>query len=152
MITRLLIKVNLLFFFLIVSFSYTTFCNAQESQEPWKENQLMNPAELSSTLSDPENKKPVIYNIGPAGQIKNAIFIGDGNEKDNIEKLKVELNKLSHDAHIVIYCGCCPFDACPNIRPVFQLLNEMGFTNSNLLNLPQNLKVDWIDKGYPVEE
>jgi len=50
----------------------------------------------------------------------------------------------------VIYCGCCPFEHCPNVRPAFQLLNEMKFTNQKLLNLSTNLKTDWIDKGYPV--
>jgi len=27
----------------------------------------------------------------------------------------------------------------------------MKFTNYYLLNLPHNLKQDWIDKGYPVK-
>jgi hypothetical protein len=28
----------------------------------------------------------------------------------------------------------------------------MGFTHPRLLNLSHNLKADWIDKGYPMEE
>ena len=54
--------------------------------------------------------------------------------------------------NIVIYCGCCPFEHCPNIRPAFNLLNEMGFTNQKLLSLQKNIKADCIDKGYPVSD
>jgi hypothetical protein len=31
-------------------------------------------------------------------------------------------------------------------------LNDMGFKNHKLLNIPQNIKVDWIDKGYAVKK
>jgi len=64
--------------------------------------------------------------------------------------LKQELDKLPRDANVVVYCGCCPFAVCPNIRPAFALLNEMKFKNQKLLNLPKNIKVDWIDHDYPV--
>jgi hypothetical protein len=52
---------------------------------------------------------------------------------------------------VVIYCGCCPFRNCPNIRPAFNLLKEKGYTKPRLLNLKQNLKVDWTDYGYPMD-
>lgn len=120
--------------------------------EPWTEKQLLNPSDLVKILNAPENKKPFIFSIGPSGLIKNSIDIGEGKEKKNIEKLKKELNKLSKDVDIVLYCGCCPFKDCPNIRPAFKLLNKMKFTNHQLLNLSHNLKTDWIDKGYPVNE
>jgi hypothetical protein len=53
---------------------------------------------------------------------------------------------------VVIYCGCCPFAKCPNVRPAFSTLLGMGFKNPRLLNLSHNLKADWIDKGYPLED
>jgi hypothetical protein len=62
------------------------------------------------------------------------------------------LSTLPKDANIVIYCGCCPFVKCPNIRPAFTLLNKMGFKKHKLLNLSHNVKTDWIDKGYPVRD
>jgi hypothetical protein len=34
---------------------------------------------------------------------------------------------------VVIYCGCCPLDKCPNVRPAFTLLKTMGFTNLHVL-------------------
>ncbi|OGU14711.1 MAG: hypothetical protein A2X61_13700 [Ignavibacteria bacterium GWB2_35_12] len=123
---------------------------AKASQEPWTEHQLLAPADLAKALNDPKSPQPIIYSIGPQAIIKNSIDIGPAQEKGNLKKLKQQLNKLPKDANIVIYCGCCPFDKCPNIRPAFGLLNEMGFKKHKLLNLPHNLKVDWIDKGYPI--
>lgn len=34
-------------------------------------------------------------------------------------------------------------------RPAIQALKDMNFTNYKLLNLPHNIKIDWIDMGYP---
>ncbi len=94
-------------------------------------------------------KKPVVICVGPGALIKGSIDMGPSKEKENLEKLKQYLGGLPKDANIVIYCGCCPFEHCPNIRPAFSLLNEMKFTNGHLLNIEHNIKTDWIAKGYP---
>jgi hypothetical protein len=88
--------------------------------------------------------------VGPAGLIKDAVDMGVAHEKENLDKLKEFLSKEKRDRQIVIYCGCCPFERCPNIRPAFKLLNDMKFTNQKLLNLSHNLKADWINYGYPM--
>lgn len=119
--------------------------------DPWTEKQLMQPAALAHILNEPNSKKPVILSIGFGGGIKGSKELGAADDKEGIENLKKELSGLSKDADIVIYCGCCPFEDCPNVRPAFELLNQMKFTNHKLLNLSQNLKVDWIDNGYPME-
>lgn len=134
------------FFFAVLAFASHT---QQQSEEPWKENQLMAPAELAQLINDPSAEKPVIFSIGPGAYIKGSIDIGPAREKTNLEKLRQQLSKLPKNRQIVIYCGCCPFVHCPNIRPAFALLNEMHFTKHRLLNLASNLKVDWLDKGYP---
>lgn len=77
--------------------------------------------------------------------------MGQVHEKENLEKLKMQLSNLPTGTEIVIYCGCCPFEHCPNIRPAFILLNEMKFTNAHLLNLEHNIKTDWVAKGYPTQ-
>lgn len=120
------------------------------ADEPWKENQLMPPAELTAIISNTDVKKTVVISIGPSAIVKGSVDIGPAKEKENLKKLKAALSKLPKDTSVVIYCGCCPFQHCPNIRPAFQLVNKMKFTNHKLLNLPKNIKVDWIDKGYPV--
>jgi thiosulfate/3-mercaptopyruvate sulfurtransferase len=136
-----------LFFIAVFASSYSRF-----GQEPWTEKQLIAPAELARILNDPNELKPVIFSIGPSGTIKSAIELGPASDQKNLDKLKIWLTKLPKDGNIVIYCGCCPFEHCPNIRPAFKLLNERKFTNAKLLSLEHNLKADWIDKGYPMEE
>ena len=125
---------------------------AQKEKEPWSENQLIRPADLAKIINDKNIKKPIIFSIGYDNIIKGSFEIGATTKQSNLDKLQAELSKLSADADIVIYCGCCPFKNCPNIRPAFKLLNNLKFTNHKLLNLSQNLKVDWIDKGYPMNE
>ena len=117
--------------------------------EPWTTKQLMAPADLAEVINNPEAKKPVIICVGPGALIKGSVDTGPAKEKENLQKLKKELTGLSKEADIVIYCGCCPFDHCPNIRPAFSLLNEMKFTKTHLLNIEHNLRTDWVNKGYP---
>ena len=120
--------------------------------EPWTDAQLMAPEALNKILRDPSQKPPLVICVGPGAEIRGSFDAGPAHEKDGLEKLKRELTGLPKDADIVIYCGCCPFDHCPNIRPAFRLLNEMRFTHQRLLNIPHNIKTDWIDKGYAVNK
>jgi len=41
---------------------------------------------------------------------------------------------------------------CPNVRPAYRTLKEMGFTNVRVLNIPTNMNADWYSKNYPTEE
>lgn len=121
-----------------------------QQTEPWSPDQLMEPADLAATINDPQSPQPLIISVGPGAVIKGSRDNGPASEKANLKKLENELRTVPKDANIVIYCGCCPFVKCPNIRPAFTLLNKMGFTNHKLLNLSHNVKTDWIDRGYPV--
>jgi hypothetical protein len=149
----MMIKTRYAFFiasFLFVSlFIFCSFRNLQK-EEPWSQNQLLPAADLARIINDPKSNQPYIFSVGPGAIIKNSIDIGPAENKQNLNKLKQQLSNLPKDANIVIYCGCCPFVHCPNIRPAFTLLNEMKFANQKLLNIEHNIKVDWISKGYPV--
>jgi len=125
---------------------------AQDNSEPWKPEQLIAPLELAAIINNPVAPQPLIISVGPAGLIKGAVDIGPVHEKENLNKLKKLLSEEKKDREIVIYCGCCPFQNCPNIRPAFKLLDEMKFANQKLLNLPHNLKADWINYGYPMND
>jgi hypothetical protein len=140
-------------FFLLtaIPFFTITILFAQENAEPWKPQQLISPDTLANEINHPGAKPPMILNIGPAGSIKGSVEIGPTSKQENLDKLKQTIESLPKDTRIVIYCGCCPFKNCPNIRPAFSLLNSMGFTNAQLLSIPKNLKVDWIEHGYPME-
>jgi hypothetical protein len=120
--------------------------------EPWREDQLILPEHLAATINDSTAVKPLIISIGPVDLIKGAVKVGPAKEKDNLKELRKLLSTTDKNRSIVIYCGCCPFKDCPNIRPAFSLLNTMNFTNHKLLNLPHNLKVDWINHGYPMNK
>ena len=120
--------------------------------EPWRTDQLMEPKDLAAVLTNKSFTEPLIINVGPSGVIKDAISFGPTHEKENFDKLKEFLSNQKRDRQIVIYCGCCPFEHCPNIRPAFTLLNDLKFINQKLLNLPHNLKADWINSGYPMAQ
>jgi len=120
--------------------------------EPWTPAQLMEPADLAARMGHPAGASPLVICVGPSGLIKGSVETGPAKDKQNLEKLKDLLAKEDRNREIVIYCGCCPFVHCPNIRPAFTLLNEMHFTHTRLLNLTHNIKVDWMDHGYPMKE
>lgn len=130
-------------------FLFFLFCFSK-AQNPinWTKDQLLEPAELAAVLATSKNI-PAIFSVGPGATIPHSIHIGMTNDKANVATLKKGVSGLSKKADIVIYCGCCPFENCPNVRPAITALKEAGFTNYKLLNIPANLKKDWIDKGYP---
>jgi hypothetical protein len=125
-------------------------CAAQK-HDPWKKSQLMEPAVLAAALKLPPRSQPLIIDVGPAGVIKNARETGPVHEQKGMQKFTELLKDVPRSREVVIYCGCCPFAKCPNVRPAFQALLDMGFSSPRLLDLSHNLKADWIDKGYPLE-
>jgi hypothetical protein len=135
---------------MLILLGTTAFINKQT--DPWKPDQLMETKELAAIINDSTAAKPLIINIGPVNSIKGAIKIGPVKDKEHLTKLKSLLSKEDKNKEVVIYCGCCPFAKCPNIRPAFELLNKMKFTRHKLLNLPHNLKADWINFEYPMEK
>lgn len=143
---------------LIILFS-TVQLNAQSAPkkpaslgkpENWIRADLIEPAALAALIKNPGAKKPLIFNIGVVDDIKGAKNLGATSEKENLEKFRKTLQGLPKSTFLVVYCGCCPFSKCPNIRPAVALLKDMNFTNARLLNLPTNIKTDWIAKGYPL--
>jgi thiosulfate/3-mercaptopyruvate sulfurtransferase len=136
---------------LSVLFFILLYNNTIAQQAPtWTEKELMEPSDLAHVINSNE-KLPVIISVGPGAVIPNSIEVGMAREKANLDALKEKLKHYSRKTKVVIYCGCCPFEKCPNVRPALAVLREMKFTNYYLLNLPHNLKQDWIDKGYPVK-
>lgn len=144
--------------FFLIAITFFTLQSEVLAQEPWTEQQLIEPSELAATIESGDQQLPYIVSVSPKGAhglrpgkgIKGAVDFGAADESENLKKLKASLEALPKDTEIVLYCGCCPFDVCPNIRPAFSLLNEMKFTNHKLLNLKKNLRVDWMNKGYPM--
>ena len=138
-------------------FGLNTAINAQLSSsglqaEPWTNKELLEPAVLAKTInSAPDEQQPLVLSVGPGAMIKGSIDIGAASDPDNLDKLKEVLSSQNRDQEIIIYCGCCPFAHCPNIRPAFKLIKDMHFTKAKLLNLEHNIRTDWLDKGYPTQ-
>lgn len=150
MIKTTISSLALLFFISISSFAQFP-AKPQLVKDPWTKSQLMAPATLASLIKNPKAAKPIVFNIGVVENIKGAKNMGGASEKENLARFKKALSTIPKTSTVVVYCGCCPFDRCPNIRPAFTALQAAGFKNGKLLNLPMNIKVDWINKGYPVE-
>lgn len=131
---------------------FTSTVQAQHFGEPWTVEQLMTPSSLANKINRNQMQHTIVINIGPDALIKDSHHIGPTSLSENVEKLKVFLADISKDKEVVLYCGCCPFDICPNIRPAFQLLMNLGFSRGKLLDIPKNIKTDWIAKGYPIRE
>lgn len=126
---------------------------ATNAQNPvnWSPSQLMMPAQLAEMITNNE-PLPIIISVGPGAVIKNSIDIGSVKDAANLSKLQTQLANLPKDTAIVVYCGCCPYEHCPNVRPAIDLLKNMQFTNYKLLDLPKNIKTDWLDKKYPTKD
>ena len=133
---------------ILVAFVFTCFTSSGQLPENWTSKQLIEPSALANELAERKNL-PVIISVGPAATIPNSIATGMVNNKEGLDNLKKQLKNLPKEKRIIVYCGCCPFDHCPNVRPAIDALKEMKFTNYYLLDLPHNIKKDWIDKGYP---
>ncbi len=125
--------------------------------EPWTGSQIEQPAELANDLSDPKSKKPLIICVGfqslfQGARIPGALFRGPTGKPEGLEKLKKWAQNAPRTQPIVIYCGCCPWNQCPNIRPAFKALDEMGFKQLRVLQIPTDFGTDWVQKGYPVKK
>jgi thiosulfate/3-mercaptopyruvate sulfurtransferase len=147
-------KFNWKYFFMLV----ILLCASSQAQTLSTKKQVYDPAQLMPTaelvrlLAKPDAKKPLIYNIGFVGNIKGAEKLAPASKEEGLKLLKERTSKLSRRTPIVVYCGCCPFEHCPNVKPAYTMLQEMGFRNAKILDLPTSIKADWIDKGYPMEK
>ena len=131
-----------------------TLCFAQDGADPWPKANLLEPAALARELQSA--KPPIVLGVAfpvlyRTKHILHAIDAGPGSKPEGIEALKKAVEGLSKDADLVIYCGCCPMEKCPNVRPPYRVLKEMGFTRVRVLRIPTNMQADWYSKDYPSE-
>ena len=129
--------------------------NHNETDDPWAKSDLITPEDLARSLSDGE--KRIILQMGiihlyKLSHIPGAKFIGPGSDGESLAKLKKELQDVPRTTEIVYYCGCCPWGDCPNIRPPYRALQEIGFKKVKVLYLPNSFAADWVTKGLPVEK
>src|ERR1051326_8703107 len=97
------------------------------------DNALIQPKDLAAQL-EAKGPKPVLLYVGFAVMYKSkhipaAIFAGPTSRPQGLDALKTAAANLPKNRDVVIYCGCCPYDQCPNVKPAITLLKQMGFTH-----------------------
>jgi len=127
------------------------------STDPWTSAQTVQAAEFAQELAEKSATPPTIVYVGfhtlfAGGHIPGAVFHGSASSDQGLAELKKWADTLPRTANLVIYCGCCPFEKCPNTRPAFAALNGMGFKKLRVLILPTSFVKDWVEKGYPIQK
>lgn len=88
-------------------------------------------------------------------KIKGALAIGSIDQKgwqgilNSVLKGDIENKRFSKE--VVVYCGCCSSDNCPNVEPVIQELKKLGFKNVTGLYMPSGYLPDWHAKKFAEE-
>ena len=116
---------------------------------------LINPDELVKIPQSPKGEKPLLIQVGShvlyqQAHIPGSEYIGPASSESGLQQLRKRVESLSRSKFIVIYCGCCPWSHCPNVKPADDALRAMGFTNVRVLYISDNFGANWVDKGYPV--
>jgi hypothetical protein len=124
---------------------------AQASSIPTS--RLINPEDFVKLLQTGK-EKPVILQVGPhtlfaQAHIPGSEYVGAASSEPGLKQLRDRVQSLPRNKFIVLYCGCCPWSHCPNVKPADDALGAMGFTNVKVLYISDNFGTNWVDKGYP---
>jgi len=116
---------------------------------------LVNADELVKILQSAKSEKPLMIQVGShvlytQAHIPGSEYIGPANSETGLQSLRNRVESLPRNKFIVLYCGCCPWNHCPNVKPADDALRAMGFTNVKVLYIAANFGADWVEKGYPV--
>ena len=129
----------------------------KKAADPWPRSETMQPAQLSKILTGRYVSLPTIVFVGfrslyAGGHVPDAAYHGTASSEPGLAELKAWAASLPRSTELVIYCGCCPMDKCPNLRPAYTALSGMGFKKLRVLILPTSFAADWADKGYPMQK
>ena len=118
--------------------------------------QVLHAEDLARLVGNKAGTQPAMYNVGFAvlynsKHIPGSVYAGPGRTDEGLAELKKAVAGLPKDREIVLYCGCCPWDHCPNMKPAFNLLHSMGFKQVKVVEIPTSFAKDWVEKGFPVE-
>jgi rhodanese-related sulfurtransferase len=116
---------------------------------------LINPADLVTLLKSSNGTKPLMIQVGShvlyqQAHIPGSEYVGAASTESGLQALSKRVQRVPKDSPIILYCGCCPWGHCPNVKPADDLLHAKGFSNVKVLYIPNNFGTDWVDKGYPV--
>ena len=114
----------------------------------------ISPDDLVKVLQSSSKDKPLMIQVGShvlysQAHIPGSEYIGPASSESGLQQLRNRLKSLPRAKFIVLYCGCCPWSHCPNVKPADDVLRLMGFTNVKVLYISDNFGANWVDKGYP---
>ncbi len=129
--------------------------NGAAINPPWTTGDVIHVDDLSKIVQT-KSTAPLLLQVGFAIQYKSkhspgAIYAGPGREEAGLAELRKAVADVPKDRQIVLYCGCCPWDHCPNMKPAFTLLHSLGYTKVRVVEIPNSFLKDWAEKGLPVE-
>jgi hypothetical protein len=115
---------------------------------------LIQPAELVKIVQGNTSEKPLMIQVGSRvlyeeAHIPGSEYIGAASSPEGREKLRQRLQSVSRKKVVVLYCGCCPWSHCPNVKPAWDLVHSLGFSRAKVLYISTNFGADWVEKGYP---
>jgi thiosulfate/3-mercaptopyruvate sulfurtransferase len=137
---------------IVIALMLLSLCAFAQASDPLTQAEIT-PQALVRILQSNQRSKLLILNVGPRvlyaqAHIEGSEYIGAGSDPRGIELLRQRVKSLPKNKQIILYCGCCPWDRCPNVRPAFIELMKLGFTNVKVLYIANNIGADWVDKGY----
>lgn len=116
---------------------------------------LIEPAALNALLLKGGSGVPLVLQVGfhsmfDQRHIAGSEYAGPASQQAGLDLLTHRVASLPKSSAIVLYCGCCPWQHCPNIAPAMAYLRSLGFTRVKALDIPNNFGADWVAKGYKV--
>ena len=114
---------------------------------------LIHARELAAALAGPTAQRPVVLHVGfhvlyKSGHIAGSRYIGPASKPEGLQALRDAVRKLPRTKPVVLYCGCCPWTDCPNVRPAYAAMASTGRA-VKILYVAKNLQTEWIDAGLP---
>ena len=145
-------NVGTAFLFALIFCVSVSFAVGQATSIP--ASRQITPEDLVKLLQTSSKEKPLLIHVGShvlygQAHIPGSEYIGPGASEAGLAQLRKRVESLPRAKFIVLYCGCCPWSHCPNVKPADDALRALGFTNVKVLYIANNFGTDWVDKGYP---
>lgn len=115
---------------------------------------LVQPADWATRVKEGSAAGTLMLHVGfktmyDQAHIPGSEYAGPGNTAAGLDVLRNRVANLAKDAPILIYCGCCPWERCPNMAAAWDVLVELGFTHVQAMVIEDNFGTDWVEKGFP---
>lgn len=139
----------------IALYALSVVAQAQSSATDIPETALINPSNVAA-LIQAKSQKPLILQVGShvlfqQAHVPGSEYVG-ASTPDGRQQLQKRVASLPKDKFIILYCGCCPWEHCPNVKPAYEELHGMGFTNFKVMFVQHDFGKDWVEKGYPISK